>query len=336
VARARDAGLLSVGLAAFAALCWYFGLTDVAVALGRVRVDYLLLYLCGCGAVILGACWRWRMVTAVIGSRQPLRRLVSARLAGDALGSLLPSARLAGDPLRIALLHRRGTAVAEAAAGVAVDRILEIVGNTLCAVTYIAAFLITHAGAPRGSAWVALMTLTLLSLGLAGFLAMLRRDARPLAPLYRSALVRRAPRLRRWSVALEQMEQRLTGFFRDHPRVFVYGVLSSLGIEACAILQYYFLLATFGVHLDFVTLLMALVATAVARVVPTPAGLGALETSQVTVLALAGSGAQVGFVVGIVMRLHETLWQTVGLVVLAVQGVSLSRVRLMAGRKATA
>jgi uncharacterized protein (TIRG00374 family) len=336
VLRGRDTALASVGLGAFAALCWAFGLSDVVAAFGRVRIDFLFLYLCGCAAVMLGACWRWRVVTAAIGSPQPLRRLVSARLAGDALGSLLPSARLAGDPLRVALLQGRGAPVAEAAAGVAADRILEIIGNMLCAAGYTTAFVVTHAGAARRPALIVLLTMAGLSVGLAGFLAMLRREARPLSPLYGNAWMRRTPRRRRWGTALEQMEERLAGFLRDHPRVFVSGVLSSLAIEACVIFQYYFLLAAFGVHLDFVVLLMALVATAVARVAPTPAGLGALETSQVTVLALAGGGAPVGFVVGIVMRLHETLWQAVGLGVLIAQGVSWSRVRLLASSKVAA
>ena len=46
---------------------------------------------------------------------------------------------------------------------------------------------------------------------------------------------------------------------------------------------------------------------------------------------LTSSAVAVGFVVGMVMRLHETLWTALGLVVLSARGLSLSRLMGPAG-----
>jgi len=63
------------------------------------------------------------------------------------------------------------------------------------------------------------------------------------------------------------------------------------------------------------------------RVVPMPAGLGALEAGQVTAFAAATGQPALGFVVALVVRLHETLWTGVGLMALTLQGSGWARLR---------
>jgi len=131
----------------------------------------------------------------------------------------------------------------------------------------------------------------------------------------------------RWADALRRTEDHLAGFFRDHSANFVLGLVASLLIEGVVIAEYHFLLVAFGVRLNLPTLLMALVTSGLARAAPTPAGLGALEAGQVTLLEVSAGQGELGFVVGIVMRLHETLWAGVGLAMLFPHGVSLSKAR---------
>ena len=115
--------------------------------------------------------------------------------------------------------------------------------------------------------------------------------------------------------------------FQDRPAIFVQGVVGSLAIEALIICEYHFLMEAFGLQLHLPTLLMTLVASGLSRVVPTPAGLGALEAGQVTVLGAATGHPDLGFVVGFVLRLHETLWTGVGLIGLSLCGFNLARLR---------
>ena len=131
-------------------------------------------------------------------------------------------------------------------------------------------------------------------------------------------------------------EDQLIGFFRDHPLRFVLGVLGSLLIEVAIIVEYHFLLAAFGVALNLPTLLAVVVASGLTHVVPTPGGVGALEAGEVAVLGLASGRPEVGFIVGMVLRLHETLWMLAGVLLLVTQGMSLARLRVLAARKAVA
>jgi len=321
---------LAIGVAALVFLCWRFGLSEVIAAVSRVRPGYLLLYLgVGC-AVRIGYALRWRLVARALGTNLALGRLVAARLAGDAAGSLLPAGRIGGDPVRIALVYGGGLGGAEASAGVAIDRIMEVIGNSVSAVVYVTVFAVAHTSDSARAAGILIATLLLALAALVVPLETMRRGMTPLGPLYGWAKRHGSPRVLQGAESLQRVEAHVVRLLREDLLTFTRGVGASLLIDGVVIIEYYFLLAAFGVRVALPTLLMVLVATGLARVVPTPGGLGAIEASEVTVLAVAAGRPDVGFVIGILVRLHETLWGAIGLVVLSLQGVSLARVRLLA------
>jgi uncharacterized protein (TIRG00374 family) len=328
---------LVAGIAAVVLLCARFGLDELRAAFAQITAGNLCAYL-GVGSVVrLGYSLRWSAVAGAIGMRPPLARLVGARLAGDAVGALLPGGRVTGDPLRAALMHAGGVGGVHAAAGVAIDRGMELIGNTVVVVTFVSIF--TWA---RGVAWsprsfqAVIGTMVVCLVALIGMFELLRRGKRPFTWWLDGATATQRLRRRRWLRALRQTEDQLTHFLRAHPLTFACGLAGSLLIEALIAAEYYFLFATFGLALDLPTLLMAIVAGGLARVVPTPAGLGTIEASQVTVLAVASGRPDVGFVVGMVVRLHETLWTLLGLGVLVARGASPARLRSQVAGKATA
>lgn len=311
-----------------ATLAWWFGLQSVAQALAQASPSRLALYGALTALVVVGYALRWRMAARATGGDPPLLRLVAARLAGDAVGSIVPSARLAGEPLRVALARSLGTSTARSTAGVAVDRLMEVIGNILAAFVYLSIFIATRRTAQAGQTPALLGGAMLLSLiGIGALLFRLRRGARPLAPLYGARARAVAPRLRTWMDGVRQVEDHLIEFMRAHRRAFILGVLASLAIEALCIAQYHALLTAFGVGLDLPALLLVLLGSGAARAVPAPAGLGVLEAAQVAAVAAAAGRPDVGFVVGVIVRLHETLLLAVGLLVLSYQGLSLARLR---------
>lgn len=317
---------LAAGLAVLALLGWQFGLTDLGAALARVTPSYLVVYLLFGSAARLGYALRWRLVARTVAAPPPLPRFIAARLAGDAMGSLLPTGRISGDPVRIGLLYADGVSGSEASAGVAVDRIIELISNMVCAVAYVTVFSLAHTGVAGRPTLVLLLTSCLLLTALAIPLQMLRRGKRPLEPLCK-VMEHRGLRWAAWAGALQRTEAHVLRFFRNHPAAFLQGLLVSLIIEGLIIGEYHFLLSAFGLTVDLPTLLMTMVASGVARAIPTPAGLGALEGAQVTVLAAATGQPGVGFVIGLVLRLHETLWTGVGLLALAQRGTDWPRLR---------
>jgi hypothetical protein len=137
-------------------------------------------------------------------------------------------------------------------------------------------------------------------------------------------LVRRVPRLAHACGAVRRTEDMLTRFFRDKPRVFVLAMLSTLAIEVLVVLEYHVLLSAFGLPVDLPLVVMVLLGGGLARAVPTPASFGALEASGVAMVGLVSGRPDLGFVVGMILRLDDTLWTLVGLGSLALLGIPLT------------
>jgi uncharacterized membrane protein YbhN (UPF0104 family) len=231
---------------------------------------------------------------------------------------------VSGDPLRIALVSGAGVSGAQASAGVATDRITELISNMLCGAAYVAVFSLTRAGEASWPAHLFVATMGVLLALVAAPLVMMRFGIRPLAPLYR---IRAGGKVAQWLGAVQRTEAHVMRLFQEYPAIFVQGVLASFVIEALIICEYHFLLEAFGLGLALPTLLMTMVASGLSRAVPTPAGLGALEAGQVTVLGATTGQAHLGFVVGLVLRLHETLWTVIGMLALALSGPGRARLR---------
>jgi uncharacterized protein (TIRG00374 family) len=324
--RGRDAALVVLGLAVIGLLLSKFGTHDLVAALSRARPGALCVYGALTALVVLGHSLRWRLVARSLGSDPALGLLVQARLAGDAVGVLVPSGKVAGEPLRFALVRARCGDGPLTAAAVAIDRILEVLGNLACVLVYVAVFAHAHSTRMRGSGLPPLAVAAGLFVASVGVLiASVRRGFRPLAFLHGPGMRRRFPRFARWADGIERMETHLVRFFRSHPGAFARGLLASVCIEALVVLQYHTLLGAFEIHLELPTLLMALVTSGLVRLAPTPGGLGALEAGQVALLQMSSGRAELGLVVGIVMRLHEVLMVGAGFAALALRGLSPGR-----------
>lgn len=342
-ARVFRIGALLAGLGALAVLFARFGLGDLTAAFANLSVSHLALYLALAGVVRLGFGLRWFLVARALGPAPALSRFVAARLAGDAVGALIPAGSVGGDPLRVLLLCGGTTSTTTstttsatmsattASAGVALDRLLELVGNTICGMVYVTVFSATYALGPEDRTALVVGVLALLLASLAAPLVLLLKGVRPLTLLLPRALERR-PRWRRVVGLIRRVEDDLVAALRQQPAVLLWGVAGSLAVEAAVVAEYWFLLAAFGIVVELPTLMMMLVTVGLVRAIPVPAGLGALEAGQVTVMAAVGR-AGLGFLVGVVMRLHETLWIAVGLAALSRQGFSLARLKPAASNK---
>jgi len=298
------------GLAALAALGWWFGWQDVLAALRRVSPAGLALYLGITVVVWLGYTTRWWLVARAVGGAVAPSRLFAARLAGDAVGSLVPSARLAGEPVRVALVRGRGVSTTAAAAGVALDRLLELTGNMFAVIAYVAVFATVRG--PGRAPWALAVVMLALLVALAAALRSLARGRPPLRWLYGARARRAAPRLTRWLDALARVEALLGDAVRAQPRRLLLGLALTLGIELLILAQYHAMLGAFGIALDLPTLVLVLLGGALANTAPTPAGLGALEAVQVVAVGAATGQPALGFVVAVIVRLHTLLLLAAG------------------------
>lgn len=304
------------------------GLQPVWAALRAINLPILLVYIAI--AVIVRAAYslRWQLLARRLGPVPSFSKFAGARLAGDAVSALAPVGRVGGDPVRIGLLYGEGVGGTRAGAGVVIDRIVEIMGNSFAAIGYVTVCAVAYAGGPAAATAPALVGALVLPLvALLLLLAQWRHGMRPLTLVAGTLRLRRRRRWARWLVALRQTEDDLGRLCGAHPLLLLSGLTGSLFIEGVIVAEHYCLFRAFGVSLDLPSLLMVLLTTGLSRAAPVPAGLGAMEAGQVAVLTATGSSPQVGLVVATLLRLHECLWLGGGLVALWVQGVSLLRLR---------
>lgn len=330
-ANLRFATLLSLmaGVGLLVLLVRWYG-SDLNLSFTHLQPIYVVLYLIALPIVVAAYSARWGMLARSIGGPIGLGKLMAARLAGDAVGALMPPAKVAGDPIRIALVRGEGLSLVSATAGVTLDRLCEVAGNVLAAAAYTMIFIAsTHAG-PHTAVSNLLASVIFLCAAVAVPVIMLWRGVRPLAPLYWMLDGRLPPRWARLLDGARGAESRVLVVFRDHPGSFVAGVVASLLIECLVIVEYQLLLRMCGIALPLSTLLLALVLGGLSRSWPSPAALGALEASQVAALTIAGQPAAAGLAVGFLIRLHETLLTAVGLGVCVARGITPGRLRLLA------
>jgi len=321
---------LLAGCALLVGLYWRLGLRPVWAALADVHPSILLVYLAAAVVVRLGYSLRWRLVAQHLGPVPPLSAFVAARLAGDAISSLAPVGRVGGDPVRIGLLYGEGVGGTQASAGVVIDRIIEVLGNSVAVVAYVTVCAVAYAGVPGGHTALAVLGALVLPVGaLLVLLVQWHHATRPLAAITGAIGLLLRPRFARGLVAVRQTEDDLVRVCSTHPAVLLWGLAASVLIEVIVVVEHYSLFRAFGLSLDLPTLLVVIMATGLSRAAPVPAGVGTMEATQVAVVTAISGRPDLGLVVATLLRLHETFWLAVGVVALSFQGVSIARVRAL-------
>ena len=310
----RGAVLAIAGLGAVYVVWRMLG--DSASALVALVPARLPLYFGVALTVVFLRALRWRTVLLRLGVRLPLARLARLWLAGRAVGSLVPSGTLAGEPVRAELLVGLGVSRPIAAGAVALDRSLELAGNMIAGPASVGVALVLGAGSLAGTL-VATAT-AFAGLALFTFVYLRATQRRPaLAALFAASMFGRLPWLRPLAGHAERADAALHDLLATHPGLVPAGLGLSLAIECVLLVELAALFALFALAVPLPLLLLSSIGIGVARVVPVSAALGSLEATQVGIFALGGRTAALGFTVGLVLRIAETLWILVGLACLA-------------------
>ena len=324
-AEAATAALPALAGAAAAYVLWRWAITAEPVPPRLVLAAVPFYLACWLATVVLHAV-RWRMVLRRLGVDPPLARLVRLWLAGRAVGALVPSGTLGGEPVRAHLVTADGVPARTAAGSVALDRSLELAGNTIAAplcvggaialgVGSTTALVIAAVGALVGLAWFAWIYVRAL------------RGRPALVPIGRGPL-RFVPRA--WRPRVGEHVARADGALQEllaaHPGLVPAALGVSLAIEALHLVEMTALFAAFGLTVPLPLLLLSNFGMGFAHAVPVTAALGALEATQVGLFTVGGAPLATGVTVALALRMAETLAILAGLACLAT--ASAGRVRL--------
>jgi hypothetical protein len=285
---------------------------DLRAALSALRAAEVLVLLGVNILVLLSFSGRWWAILRGQGFRVPYLTLSLLRLAGFGVSYFTPGPQFGGEPLQAYLLHRRHRVpAASAAASVAMDKSIELLGNL--AFLLLSLPLVVELGFLPGSQ---LEAMSFFAAGLMALplilLLLLRAGWRPLARLAVRAPMR-WPLLSGVTGFLGQTEEALAQLMGGAP----WGWLGALGFTVVSWLglmgEYALALRFLDLRLSPLESLAVLAAARLAFLGPFPGGLGLLEASQVFALRALGHGAAQGASMALLIRARDLLFGGLGL-----------------------
>jgi len=311
---------LALGALLFIWLVRRIGLDTILATLERLGWGFLaVVALSSVTAVINALAWRAAIPAS---DRPPPGTVFAFALAGDAINTLTPSAVVAGELVRVGLLRRKVDGVT-AAASVALAAGCQF----LAQVVFIAAGLLfalsagTGLGNAGGRSLLAGAAAVVMAVAVAGTALVLSRRARVFETLHRLA-ARFLPGRNgettgaaRWRA----LDEAIFGAIRGRRGDLASSAALYAAGWAMGIAEVVLVLFLLGVRAPFascvaIEALSVLVDTVFFFV---PARLGTQEGGKYLIAGSIGLDPTLGFSLGLIRRLRETLWALVGLGVLA-------------------
>jgi uncharacterized protein (TIRG00374 family) len=255
------------------------------------------------------------------GYQRPLSlwQLYGIRLAGSAINQVTPTATLGGEVVKVLLLEP-ALPRAQATAAVVIDK----ASITLAQMCYLAFGLVYALGhLPLSSAlrWALSLTISLISLGVLGFIASQRYQLLSKLVSQVSRLKCAPARLRQLSQHLAPLDAQLMAYYTTHPWRFGGSLLLHFIAFVCTGCKTYILLRLLLGHQAPGWVEALMVAMAVAALDQmfflVPARLGTLEGTRVLVLSAVGITQVFGLAFGLIARLENLFWNGIGLLIYA-------------------
>jgi len=246
----------------------------------------------------------------------PFRRLMGARMAGDAVNYTTPTASLGGEFVRTRLLRGRAPTTS-LVASVAVAKLSQTIAQITFVIVGLAIVLdetplplaIRH-GLLAGLAGFSLLAVGLVVAQRRGMFAPLLRTA------HRLGLPNRAPHLSR---SLQRLDEEIARFHVDANGVFLLSVACFFVGWSVGVLEMYLILWFLDVP---VTVHRALTIEVLSVAIDgmlffVPAKAGTQEGGKVLIFTLLGLDPAKGLALGIVRRIRELTWAMIGLAILS-------------------
>lgn len=307
-------GLFLAGLALLGGMVWQVGVANLLTSVqagGWWLVPWLGLEF----LPVLLHTGGWRACFSRHDTTVSFWRLLLVRLAGSAINQVTPTATLGGEMVKVVLLTPT-VPREQAAAAVVIDK----ASFTIAQMLHFAlgtAYLAGHLPLPTELQWCLVVTLTLVSLGLLGFVAFQRYGllSRVFDWLSRHNI---APsRLQGWRQHLLPLEAQMASYYIAHPWRFV----GSLGLHLLAFLCIYvqnYLLLQLLLGAQAPTLSQTIMVTVSSGMVDQmlffiPGSLGTYEGIRLTILSSVGVAQVYGLAFGLLSRLQNIVWNALGL-----------------------
>lgn len=313
-----DALALLLGLSLFWLFARQIDLADEMALLRDAGPAPFLIYLAVNGGIALLFADRWWLLLRGLGVHLSFGRVAVYRLIAATVSLLTPGPQFGGEPVQVWLLVRRSAVPAsQAVASVALDRLLELTLNlTFLAVGILYSLWsgLLGSAAYRPAILFALLPLLLPPLLLFSLWWRGRSIAERAAFLLRRLPQRwQSPALARAIAALAAGEAHIHTILRGNPRLIGVGALVSLGNWVVLLVDFWLATWLIGLDLSVPQFVGFVVAARIAILLPIPAGLGALEASQILAAQQFGLNPALGLALVLLFRVRDVALALAGL-----------------------
>ena len=330
----RSWGLRLALWALIVAILWWalrgVPILDIADTLGRLGTAQLSVILVVNLMVVAVFTGRWWVILRAQGEPVSFPALVAYRLAGFGISYFTPGTQFGGEPLQASLVHRRqSVSVPAAAASVALDRAIDLLGNATFLMFGVVVSLRLRLIPASAEVGLTVLAAGLLAVPLV-FLAAARLGVMPA-----TEVLRRLPeRVVAWSGfarfkrSVESTETQIVDFCSRRPRELALAMGFSLASWLAILAELALMLRFLDLRLTPLETIGVLTASRLAFLVPVPGGLGALEASQILAMTALGHSRAEGLSLGLLIRARDLAFGGAGLIL----GWWLARARVRSGR----
>ena len=306
--------LFVAGLCLLGSMVWRVGVTDLLTsfqAVGLWIVPWIMLE----SIPVLCHTAGWAACFSTGHPAVSFWRLCLVRLAGSAINQVTPTAALGGEVVKVVLLEStmpREHATAAVIIGKASFTIAQIMHFALGTL-----YLTSRLQLPAELRWSLVLTLSLIALGLVGFVAFQRYGLLSHVLQWLSGYNIAPRHLQRWRQQLLPLEAQMTAYYTTHPWRFVRSLGWHFVAFACGNVQNYLLLRLL-LGAQAPGLPDAIMVTVTSGILDqmfflVPGGLGTFEGIRSTMLATVGVASVYGLAFGLLSRLQIMVWNGLGL-----------------------
>jgi uncharacterized protein (TIRG00374 family) len=258
-------------------------------------------------AIILLISTRWHVILNSLKQKVPFFELTGYRLAGFAVSYFTPGTQFGGEPLQVVLLQQRSKIQAPmAVSSIYLDKLFEVLSNSTFLV--IGLLLLFQRGllSRIPNVWIAWIIPVILMFPAAHLIA-LWRGMRPLAALvgWLCQLLPSTQLFCRLHDSVSRVETEIIHFAAQKPKVLLHCLALSTLVWMGMIMEFGLVYRFLGMNFSWLEVMIVMVLARLSFLVPVPAGLGALEGSQVLAMGLLGVDPAVGLAACLWIRVRD-------------------------------
>jgi uncharacterized protein (TIRG00374 family) len=265
-------------------------------------------------AIIWAMSLRWQLILRRSGYHIGIQVLAAYRVGANAISYLTPGPQFGGEPFQVGvLIQRHNTVAQDAAASVAVDRLIELCIN--CIILLVGLLFLLQARLLAATASIDTIAGIMLLILLTGSILLALAIGKTPLSYWLDAICKRFGKrsgLAGASTWLQTAERRTGEMLRQPPRVLMLYIGASLVQWTVMIGEFWLIYFVCGLPLSPVHLIGVVLAARLAFLLPLPGALGALESSQVLMLSTFALDPSIGLSVCLVMRARDLLLVGVG------------------------